>query len=86
MAVRVEKAADAQKEAFEGLREQYRESGTIEWFYDEKTVCLLTEGRAVIEHYGERTPVEAGDLVTFPQGIRCRWEILEPMRVRSKPL
>ena len=29
-------------------------------------------------------PVEAGDLLTFPQGFRCQWIILEPIRVKGK--
>ena len=84
MALRVEKATDAQKKEFANLREQGKGVGTTDWFYDEKTVCLFIEGKAVVEHYGERIPVEAGDLVTFPQGFRCQWEIQEPVRVKVK--
>ena len=48
------------------------------------STCLILEGKAVVDHYGEKIPVEAGDLVTFPQGFHCQWEILEPLRVVGK--
>lgn len=85
MALRVERATDVQKEAFAGLREKHREPGEVlDWYYDEKTTCLILEGKAVVDHYGEKIPVEAGDLVTFPQGFHCEWKVLEPLRVVGK--
>jgi uncharacterized cupin superfamily protein len=84
MAILVQKATDAQKEEFKDLRERAKDVGTSEWFYDEKTICLFTQGRALVDHYGEKVPVEAGDLVTIPQGVQCQWEVLEPIRVKVK--
>lgn len=85
MALRIERATDVQRGSFAGLREKHREPGEVlDWFYDEKTTCLILEGKAVVDHYGERIPVEAGDLVTFPQGFHCQWEVLEPLRVVGK--
>lgn len=84
MAVMIEKATEEQKKSFEGLRERCQQSGSVEWYFDEKTVCLVTEGKAIMDHYGERIPVEAGDLLTFPQGYRCQWEIVEPFRLKGK--
>lgn len=87
MAVRIEKATDTQREAFEGLREKRRETGEVlDWYYDEKTACLILEGKAVVDHYGEKLTVEAGDLVTFPQGVQCQWKIMEPLRVVGGPV
>ena len=84
MAILVEKATDAQREEFQNIRESTKEVGITEWFYDEKTVCLFTEGKAVVEHHGIRTSIDAGDLVVFPEGLNCRWEVLEPVRVKVK--
>ncbi len=68
MALQIEKATDVQREFFRGLREKQRNPGEVlDWYYDEKTTCLILEGKAVVDHYGEKIPVEAGDLVTFPQ-------------------
>ena len=41
-------------------------------------------GEVLDWYYDEKIPVEAGDLVTFPQGFHCQWEILEPLRVVGK--
>ena len=85
MALQIEKATDVQREFFRGLREKQRNPGEVlDWYYDEKTTCLILEGKAVVDHYGEKIPVEAGDLGTFPQGFHCQWEILEPLRVVGK--
>ena len=85
MALQIEKATDVQREFFRGLREKQRNPGEVlDWYYDEKTTCLILEGKAVVDHYGEKIPVEAGDRVTFPQGFHCQWEILEPLRVVGK--
>lgn len=85
MALQIEKATDVQREFFRGLREKQRNPGEVlDWYYDEKTTCLILEGKAVVDHYGEKIPVETGDLVTFPQGFHCQWEILEPLRVVGK--
>ncbi len=85
MALQIEKATDVQREFFRGLREKQRNPGEVlDWYYDEKTTCLILEGKAVVDHYGEKIPVEAGDLVPSPQGFHCQWEILEPLRVVGK--
>jgi len=51
------------------------------WTYGEKEVCYLTEGRVTVEpESGEPVTFGAGDLVTFPAGMNCTWEIHEPVR------
>lgn len=84
MALRIERATDEQKTEFLKLREKKQAEGVSEWYFDEKTTCLILEGKAVVDHYGEKNTVQAGDLVTFPQGYRCQWEIIEPVRVVGK--
>lgn len=51
------------------------------WFYDQREVCYLIEGVAVVTP-DEGAPVElgAGDLVIFPQGLQCSWEVMQPVR------
>ena len=84
MALRIERATEEQKKDFLKLREKKQAEGTTDWYFDEKTTCLILEGKAVVDHYGEKTTVQAGDLVTFPQGYRCQWKIVEPLRVVGK--
>lgn len=53
-----------------------KEPSTFPWTYDQKETCYLLEGEAVVTPAGG-TPVTIveGDLVTFPAGMSCTWEI-----------
>ena len=51
------------------------------WTYGEKEVCYLLEGRVTVEpENGEPVTIEAGQLVTFPEGMNCTWDIHEGVR------
>lgn len=51
------------------------------WTYGEKEVCYLLQGQATVEpESGDPVTIEAGDLVTFPPGMDCTWEIHEGIR------
>lgn len=51
------------------------------WTYDERETCYFLEGRVVVTPEGG-TPITVGrgDLVTFPAGMTCTWDIREPVR------
>ncbi|MCE1226627.1 MAG: cupin domain-containing protein [Geobacteraceae bacterium] len=51
------------------------------WSYDQREVCYLLEGRVVVTP-DDGAPVElsAGDLVVFPAGMNCRWEVAQAVR------
>jgi pyruvate kinase len=54
---------------------------TFAWTYGEREICLLLEGEVtVIPQEGEPVRFGAGDLVTFPAGLRCTWEVHAPVR------
>ncbi len=59
-----------------------KEVSTFDWQYDEKEICYILEGEARIEPKdgGEAIEFGAGDLVTFPSGLRCTWKITKPVR------
>lgn len=50
--------------------------------FEQREIWYLLEGQAVITPDDGGVPVEigAGDLVVFPAGISCCWEVLEPVR------
>ncbi len=51
------------------------------WEYDMEEVCLILEGKATITPDGGiPLTIGPGDLVTFPRGMKCRWEITDPIR------
>ena len=53
-----------------------REPSNFLWNYDEKEICLIIEGEAKIStEKGEIYLVKAGDLVEFPEGLSCQWQI-----------
>ena len=57
------------------------DASSFDWTYDEKETCLLLEGQVTVTPKGEQ-PVKfsAGDLVTFPAGMDCRWEVHKAVR------
>lgn len=58
-----------------------KEVSTFPWRYDTRETCYLLEGEAVVTpDGGEPVTIERGDLVTFPAGLSCTWEIRMPVR------
>ena len=54
---------------------------TFDWNYEDKETCLLIEGEVtVIPEGGKPIKFSAGDLVTFPAGMNCRWEVHKAVR------
>lgn len=55
-----------------------KEPSSFAWHYDTQETCYVLRGRFQVTPDGG-TPMEfgRGDLVTFPAGLSCTWEILE---------
>ena len=48
------------------------------WHYDQEEICYLLEGKAIVTpEGGESVTIQRGDLVRFPAGLSCTWEIVE---------
>lgn len=58
-----------------------KEISSFPWTYDEQEICYFLEGEVIVTPVGE-TPVQMGkgDLVTFPAGMSCFWDIRRPVR------
>ena len=54
---------------------------SFDWSYKDKETCLLLEGVVTVTPEGGK-PIKfrAGDLVTFPEGMKCRWEVHKAVR------
>jgi uncharacterized cupin superfamily protein len=53
-----------------------REVSRFPWKYDARETCYLLEGEVVVTpDGGEPVALRAGDLVTFPAGMSCTWDI-----------
>ncbi len=57
-----------------------KESSIFDWYYDEQEQCFFLEGRVRVKTETETVEIAKGDFVTFPKGLKCVWEIIEPVR------
>lgn len=55
-----------------------KEVSTFPWTYSDKETCYILKGRVIVTPGGgQPQEFKRGDLVTFPAGLSCTWEILE---------
>lgn len=48
------------------------------WTYDARETCYLLDGEVIVTpDGGEPVTIKAGDLVVFPAGMSCRWNVLK---------
>ena len=53
-----------------------KEESKFPWTYDAAETCYLLEGAVVVTpDGGEPVAIAKGDLVTFPAGMSCTWDI-----------
>ncbi|XP_047069260.1 uncharacterized protein LOC124677300 [Lolium rigidum] len=55
------------------------EQSKFPWTYSAKETCYLLQGKVKVYPEGEEGFVEiaAGDLVVFPKGMSCTWDVAE---------
>lgn len=56
----------------------------FDWEYTDKETCYFFEGEVVVEAEGEQVEISAGDLVVFPKGMKCVWDIKKDVRKAYK--
>lgn len=58
-----------------------KEVSKFPWTYSEQEVAYILEGEVTVTPKdGESVSFGAGDLVTFPSGLSCTWEVKKPLR------
>jgi len=57
-----------------------KEVSRFDWFYDSEEECLILEGEFVVETSEGTFSIKAGDFVTFKKGLKCVWDIKNPIR------
>lgn len=58
-----------------------KEISQFSWTYDDSETCYFLEGNVVVTPYGgQAVQMGKGDLVTFPAGMSCTWEITSDVR------
>ena len=58
-----------------------KEESEFPWSYDDTETCYFLTGDVVVTPEGGQ-PVEVGegDLVTFPKGLKCKWNVIKKIR------
>ena len=81
MGITIDKPTEEQIREMEACPIWEKEESTFPWEYEEEETCLLLEGEVeVATDQGEVLRFGAGDLVTFPKGLKCIWEIRKAVR------
>lgn len=58
-----------------------KEISEFPWNYDEAETCYFLEGDVIVTpDGGQPVQVGKGDLVTFPAGMSCTWNIKQDVR------
>lgn len=61
-----------------------KEVSSFDWFYDDKEVCYFLEGEVTVKTPDGEVSFGKGDLVTFPKGLKCVWNIRKAVRKHYK--
>jgi uncharacterized cupin superfamily protein len=58
-----------------------KEISEFPWSYDTSETCYFLEGEVIVTpEGGEPVEIGKGDLVTFPAGMSCTWNIKKDVR------
>jgi uncharacterized cupin superfamily protein len=58
-----------------------KEVSTFPWAYDDQEVAYILEGEVTVTPQGgDPVSFGKGDLVTFPAGMSCTWNVRAPLR------
>ncbi|MBN2202039.1 cupin domain-containing protein [bacterium] len=83
-AIRVERRPPAERLEALGVRTWpvwTKEISTFSWSYEEPETCFFLEGDVTVTpQCGDPVRIGEGDLVTFPEGLDCTWDVHKPVR------
>jgi uncharacterized protein len=58
-----------------------KEISKFSWTYDDQETCYFLEGNVIVTpNGGEAVQMGKEDLVTFPAGMSCTWEITSDVK------
>lgn len=60
------------------------EVSTFDWTYSDKETCYLLEREVTVKTDTETVHFSADDIVVFPAGLSCIWEVIKPVRKHYK--
>ena len=53
---------------------------SFDWHYDSVELAYVYEGKVKVKTADGEVEINAGDFVTFPEGLSCNWNVLEKIR------
>ena len=56
------------------------EPSVFDWQYSSEETAYVKEGRVIVKTDTGEVEIKAGDLVTFPKGLKCTWDVKETIR------
>lgn len=56
------------------------EVSTFDWEYTDREMAYVFEGKVRVKAAKQEVTIGAGDLVTFPKGLKCTWIVEKPIR------
>jgi len=56
------------------------EPSTFDWQYSGTEVAYVYEGKVKVKTDKDEVEINKGDLVIFPKGLKCKWQVLEKIR------
>lgn len=56
------------------------EPSRFDWEYSADERAYVQAGHVRIHTAAGAVEIKAGDLVLFPKGLQCSWEVIEPIR------
>ncbi len=56
------------------------EPSTFDWEYDAIETAYVFEGKVRVQTPSGEVEINKGDLVTFPKGLKCKWNVIEKIR------
>jgi len=55
------------------------ESSQFNWEYEQEEHCYIIKGRVQVIGSENTVNIESGDYVIFPKGLKCNWNVSEPI-------
>ena len=56
------------------------EPSSFDWEYDSVETAYVFEGKVKVKTASGEVEINKGDLVTFPKGLKCTWNVIEKIR------
>ncbi|WP_040196986.1 cupin domain-containing protein [Candidatus Soleaferrea massiliensis] len=84
MEIIVRKPTADEREELESCPTWDCEPSVFDWSYNMQETGLILEGEVEVRYDGKSVKFGAGDLVVFPQGLSCVWDVKKYVKKHYK--